>query len=286
MKLWLTWSPIPWTLAPRWMGLCWMLDHNCVREVQRGDEINSSPFSFSFAFCLSFHSSSHHHGHNSHTLGYDWPDELRGLSVLWIHTFWAIKKDLDVSKHDEPRSHGADGRWQQWYKHELMWHISSNPQVPVLHKIMHHSRNTLPTTCLIGTSNSNSNANHNVMNTPQQLDDNILIATACVRAALNVVPRIVGPMKQWGPWMHNQLQSELVSHGVFGIEMEHSLIIIMFPEPAIDTKCKRSILGPRLLAASGPCLPATTDVAWQLTHSCSNKSTQTIQESLVWNSWM
>ena len=78
MRLLLTWSPIPRTLAPRWMGLCWMLDHNCVREVQRGDEINSSPFSF-----------------NSHTLGYDWPDELRGLSVLWIHTFWAMKKDLE-----------------------------------------------------------------------------------------------------------------------------------------------------------------------------------------------
>ena len=303
MRLLLTWSPIPRTLAPRWMGLCWMLDHNCVREVQRGDEINNSPFSF-----------------NSHTLGYDWPDELRGLSVLWIHTFWAMKKDLEqdrsavkyislewktrsllvqwvplpgcaqiltrLYREEWCRYHGADGRWQRLYKHELMWHISSNPQVPVLHKIMHHSRNTLPTTRPIGTSNSNSNANHIVMNTPQQLDDNILVATACVRAALNVVPRIVGPKKQWGLWMHDQLQSELVSHAVFGIEMEHSLIVIMFPEPAIDTKCKRSILGPRLLAASAPCLPATTDVAWQLTHSCSNKSTQTIQESLVWNSWM
>ena len=59
MRLSLTWSPVPWTLASR-LELHWVLDHNCVREIRRGDEINGSPFSLSFTFCLPFHSSSHH----------------------------------------------------------------------------------------------------------------------------------------------------------------------------------------------------------------------------------
>ena len=58
------------------------------------------------------------------------------------------------------------------------------------------------------------------MNAPQQLDDNILLATVRVQAALNVVPRIIGPMEQWGPWMRDKLRSELVSHAVLRIEMD------------------------------------------------------------------
>ncbi|KAI9453882.1 hypothetical protein HD554DRAFT_2179246 [Boletus coccyginus] len=46
------------------------------------------------------------------------------------------------------------------------------------------------------------------MNTSYQMDDDVLVATARIQAALEIVPRIVGPKKVWGPWMRDHLKVE------------------------------------------------------------------------------
>ncbi|KAI9574358.1 hypothetical protein HD554DRAFT_2034485 [Boletus coccyginus] len=46
------------------------------------------------------------------------------------------------------------------------------------------------------------------MNTSYQIDDNVLVAMACIQAALEIVPHIIGPKKVWGPWMQDHLKIE------------------------------------------------------------------------------
>lgn len=53
------------------------------------------------------------------------------------------------------------------------------------------------------------------MNTPYKIDKKALVVTARIQAALGIIPHIIGPKEDWGPWMCDGLQAEQVcNHSV------------------------------------------------------------------------
>lgn len=53
------------------------------------------------------------------------------------------------------------------------------------------------------------------MNTSHQISENVLLATARIQAALELIPHIVGPKEAWVPWMRDNLEAEVVSNTMF-----------------------------------------------------------------------
>lgn len=79
------------------------------------------------------------------------------------------------------------------------------------------------------------------MNTSYQMDDDVLVATARIQAALEIVPRIVGPKKVWGPWMRDHLKVEEVRSSAFpGKTMSICVLTFLEKDPHGESQLSTS----------------------------------------------
>ena len=67
---------------------------------------------------------------------------------------------------------------------------------------------------IITANPSELNAVTHTMNTLCDISNEILLATARVQAALELIPCMVGPKEVWARWMMEKLKEELVSNPI------------------------------------------------------------------------
>lgn len=76
------------------------------------------------------------------------------------------------------------------------------------------------------------------MNTFLDIDVDVLLTTARVQAALQVIPRIIGPKEAWAHWMRDNLDGELVSNPV--VLFKKSTHLVRFPGQTSTSQCRLS----------------------------------------------
>ena len=73
------------------------------------------------------------------------------------------------------------------------------------------------------TSNQPENA-YMTMNSSNTIDEKVLLVTVQVKAALELIPGIMGPKDVWMPWMQDKLDAEVVSNPILSSfkDMHHT----------------------------------------------------------------
>ena len=66
---------------------------------------------------------------------------------------------------------------------------------------------------------SSPNALSIAMNASHKIDKNVLVGMARIKAALQIIPHIVGPKEDWGPWMRDNLKVEEVCSPMFEVKV-------------------------------------------------------------------
>ena len=57
------------------------------------------------------------------------------------------------------------------------------------------------------------------MNMSHGIDTNFHVGMAHIKTALQIIPHIVGPKEDWGPWMRDNLKVEEVCSTVFEVKV-------------------------------------------------------------------
>lgn len=67
-----------------------------------------------------------------------------------------------------------------------------------------------------------------IMNSFHNIEKDVIVATARVRAALGLIPCITGPKEAWAIWMRDNLESDLVSDPSYSSRSEGGIKVTWF----------------------------------------------------------